>query len=177
MDSEKTKTCAECGGTMRWTDADFHERYRGESILVRGVGRWECEDCGDALFDPKALDAIDATLRNEYARRHALLSPSEIRDVREGLGLSQTDFERLLGVKSPTASRWERGKVQQSATADGLIRAISESDDVLVTLARLRGVELPNAPLRERLLVTTSPETGKIPKTFVTYGRYAAAFA
>jgi transcriptional regulator with XRE-family HTH domain len=37
------------------------------------------------------------------------MSPSQVRRIRKGLGLSQHDFARVLWVTYSTLSRWERG--------------------------------------------------------------------
>ena len=66
----------------------------------------------------------------EYAKAHELLSPSEIRHLRSDLGLTQHDFESVLGVSKPTASRWENGASQQSITANTLMRLIRDVPEV-----------------------------------------------
>ena len=46
--------------------------------------------------------------------------------MRSDLGLTQHEFESLLGVSKPTASRWENGASQQSITANNLMRLIRD---------------------------------------------------
>lgn len=144
MHSEESRTekCPECGGIMHLTNTPMKGRYHGETFVIDGIERLECEDCGESLIDFENSNKLDSALKAEYEKRHALLSPKEIRSIRTRLGMSQSDFEKVLGVKSPTCSRWENGKVQQSAVADGLIRAVAASRDVLAMLCERRGVSL-----------------------------------
>lgn len=43
------------------------------------------------------------------------MSGSEIRSIRERLGMSQLQFGQLLGVHWVTVSRWERGELKPNA--------------------------------------------------------------
>ena len=49
---------------------------------------------------------------NEYRKKHKLLLPDEIKNIRETYGLSQTSFSRLLNWKDKTIQRYERGAIQ-----------------------------------------------------------------
>jgi DNA-binding transcriptional regulator YiaG len=64
-----------------------------------------------------------------------LLSPEEIKGIRKSLGLKQHDFETLIGVSSPTASRWETGAMLPSKTTDTLIRVLAEFPEVVEFLS------------------------------------------
>jgi putative zinc finger/helix-turn-helix YgiT family protein len=60
----------------------------------------------------------DTRLRRE-AR---LLTPEEIREGREKLGLTQKQFANLLGVGEATVSRWETGVQIQQRAMDRFLR-------------------------------------------------------
>ena len=77
-----------------------------------------------------AATKLAHALACQYAKAHELLSPSDIKDLRSDLGLTQHEFESLLGVSKPTASRWENGASQQSITANTLMRLIRDVPEV-----------------------------------------------
>lgn len=51
------------------------------------------------------------------------LTPQNIKDLRKKMGLSQTEFGRLVGVSWVTVLRWERGKTVP--TSEAHIRALN----------------------------------------------------
>jgi putative zinc finger/helix-turn-helix YgiT family protein len=65
----------------------------------------QCGHCQAVSIDDEADQQISAAFRRE-AR---LLTPEEIRQGREKLGLTQKQFAHLLGVGEATISRWETG--------------------------------------------------------------------
>jgi len=76
---------------------------------------------------PSPLPApADTRLRRE-AR---LLTPEEIREGREKLGLTQRQFANLLGVGEATVSRWETGAQIQQRAMDRFLRVCLASPAV-----------------------------------------------
>ena len=59
---------------------------------------------------------------NRPRREARLLTPDEIRDGREKLGLTQKQFANLLGVGEATVSRWETGAQVQQRAMDRFVR-------------------------------------------------------
>ncbi|WP_069470505.1 type II toxin-antitoxin system MqsA family antitoxin [Candidatus Marithrix sp. Canyon 246] len=78
--------------------------------------------CGQAFTSSLGHDALDEAYR-EYRRRHNLLQPEEIRNWREQYGLTQKEFNSLLGWKERTLSKYENGALQE------------ESQDILLKFA------------------------------------------
>lgn len=58
---------------------------------------------------------------DEYRRQKKLLTPSEIKQLREQYGLSQTNFSRWLGWGDITVHRYESGALQDSVHNETLI--------------------------------------------------------
>jgi putative zinc finger/helix-turn-helix YgiT family protein len=88
---------------------------------------------------------MDAVLRRATARIRAedgLLAPEQVKALRTRLGLTQPEFERLLGVGKNTCVRWERGTIPQSAATDSLLRLIDRFPENADFLGELHGVEL-----------------------------------
>ena len=79
-------------------------------------------NCQAMSIDDEADQQISAAFRRE-AR---LLTPEEIREGREKLGLTQKQFANLLGVREATVSRRETG-VQQRAM-DRFLRVWDQVD-------------------------------------------------
>lgn len=115
--------CANCGGDLERREDVVEALFKGERISV-ACERNVCAHCGESVFSADEADAYYEALDAEYRRRHGLLSPSQIRLIRETLDLSQKEFEQILGVSSPTVSRWETGAVIQPKMADNFLRSI-----------------------------------------------------
>lgn len=116
--------CMECGGEMMYSTDPLTEAYKGEEITVEGLEYHICRECGEVLMSMEMADKQAHELAKEYSRLHSILSPDEIKELRTNLGLTQKQFERLLGVSSPTVCRWERGSVQQGLVANNLMRVL-----------------------------------------------------
>ena len=129
--------CSECGGSLRETMEPIVEEYRGERFSVSGIRHYVCDSCGSYELLSEDADLLSQKIADQYAARHELLTPAEIRGARKSLGLTQIEFERLLGVSSPTCSRWENGAVQQSKSNDRLIRLIANVPGAREYLERL----------------------------------------
>jgi putative zinc finger/helix-turn-helix YgiT family protein len=91
--------------------------------------------------DPGETEILDdAALRrigDETSRQLGLLTPAEIRENRERLGLNQQELQELLGLGGNSLSRWENGRVYQSRSMDTLLRLVFNSRDALDVLRSL----------------------------------------
>ena len=126
-----TRTCPVCGST-----AVKHQE--GEYVFVWPKGfatpqstfpnaTWEvCDDCGEESLPSELSDRIEA----EQYRIQGLLTPPEIRAIRERTGLSQVEMARLLSVGDKTFARWEAGLSIQNRSMDNLIRVASAHPDL-----------------------------------------------
>jgi HTH-type transcriptional regulator/antitoxin MqsA len=83
-----------------------------------------CAECGEELHEPGQMAAVHRRASDQIRKEEGLLLPSEILEIREGLGLTQQAFEQLLGVGPKTVVRWERGTVFQNRATDSLLRVI-----------------------------------------------------
>jgi HTH-type transcriptional regulator/antitoxin MqsA len=92
---------------------------------------------------------MDATLRrasDAIRKEEGLLSSRAIRGIRAKLGLTQHEFEKLLGVGPKTVVRWEKGTVFQNRSTDSLLRVIDALPESARFLARLHGVRIQHQP-------------------------------
>ena len=127
--------CPECGHELVETSEPLAEEYKGERFVVEGIVRKECKECGEYVISAEQSNALAGGLQAAYREAHGLLTPGEIHDIRSNLGLSQKEFEQMLGVTSPTVCRWETGRLVQPKLADNYLRAIRDhgcvSDDAM----------------------------------------------
>lgn len=114
--------CYECGAEFVDSADPITETIKGIAVTVEGIHHLKCESCGEICLPSEATEALSYAFFAEKRRVEGLLSPEEIKAARKEHGLSQAEFEAVLGVSSPTVSRWETGKSVQTKTADNLIR-------------------------------------------------------
>jgi len=107
-----------------------------------------CAACAEEFYAPGQMDAALRLASDVIRRDEGLLLPEQIRQLREGLGLSQRAFERLLGVGPKTVVRWEKGSVFQNRATDSLLRVVAGFPQVAAFLAELHGVEMPQESAR-----------------------------
>ncbi len=95
------------------------------------------ENPGDQVLHD---DATTWRITIETYRQLGLLTPEEIREQREKLGLTQQQLGELLGLGGNSLSRWENGRVYQSRSIDTLLRIVFEVPEALAFVRRRRGV-------------------------------------
>lgn len=90
-----------------------------EVVPVMVPVEWD-EDAHDWVLTVEAMDLIEET----KARHMGLLTPKEIRELRERLGHTQEQMSDLLKLGAKTWSRWETGRQRPSQSLNLLLRAI-----------------------------------------------------
>ena len=127
--------CPQC---MKESDVRVEARrevlpVRGEDVEVAAQVA-VCAVCGQDVW----LDGLEEeTLRQayaEYRRRHGLLQPNEMEQIRRRWGLGQRAFARLLGWGEITLHRYEAGSLQDSAH-DAQLRMAASADNIRVLLS------------------------------------------
>jgi putative zinc finger/helix-turn-helix YgiT family protein len=104
--------------TMPYTTEVEHDG-RVYTISIPALDVLRCTNCGAIVLDDAANEAISSAFR---AEAH-LLTPAQIRQGREGLGLSQKQLAGYLDIAVSTLSRWETGAQIQQRAMDKLLRA------------------------------------------------------
>ncbi len=56
-------TCIHCRGEMKSATAPFHVDRDGYHLMLDAVPAWVCEQCGEAYFEDREVEAIQATIR------------------------------------------------------------------------------------------------------------------
>ena len=97
------------------------------------VPGWYPEDDGDSIHSGAELQALDQAyleLRAAYAAR--------VKAVRKKLGLTQEEAGRIIGGGRRAFQKYERGTMQPSEAAVGLIEILDRHLEEVTTLRNIR---------------------------------------
>ena len=110
------KYCEECSKEVVTNIITKKESYNvcGDNIEV-DARVLVCSECGEEFYCEELDNETLLSAYNEYRRRHKLLSPDDIRKIREQYGLSQRSFAKLLNWGDKTIFRYENGSIQDKA--------------------------------------------------------------
>lgn len=114
-----TALCPLCEepATTEIVDTEF---THGDLILKVTLPVRCCTDC-----DIEFMDHVGARIKDEAVyRAHDLLSPWQIREIRERWGLSRSAFAELTGWGKATIKRWETGAIAQNRANDRYLRLL-----------------------------------------------------
>lgn len=67
----------------------------------------------------------------EKASRTFVFRPEEVRDIREKLSKSQSEFARMIGVSVSTLQNWEQGRRQPEGPARALLVVAAKAPKVV----------------------------------------------
>lgn len=132
----KNMFCPYCEENLEVEVINTSELYavRGEEIPVM-VQYFQCSVCKQTFDDPLSDDdPIDEVYRM-YRRRHFMLQPEEIRQLREKYELTQEDLCLLLGIGVASLSRYENGALQTQAH-DNLLQTLKDVHSFIKLLDR-----------------------------------------
>lgn len=146
-----TIICPTCGDESVGTTVTHEEFSYGDGPsavqLVAEVPLRTCSECGFKFLDGDAEDAKHTAI----CRHLGVMTPDEVRSLREMCGLSRTEFARLTRLGEATLGRWERGALVQNAAYDQFLFLLSFPEN----LRRLR--ERDDQP---RAAATRGPQEG-----------------
>ena len=111
----------DCGNEMVRKSGPLEVDVRGEKVVVNGHEFLWCDHCRDWTALGSEVDEIRREANLSYIREHGLVEPSQIRELRESLGMTQPEFEKAIGAGRNTVSRWESGTVIPAGTANTLL--------------------------------------------------------
>jgi len=126
--------CLECGNIMKTSDDVIEYKVRGEVFKIQGIPHSICNSCGEVDIGLESAAALSDQANELYRKKHGLLTPVEIRQIRERLGVTQQQFERIIGAAKTTLSRWESGSIMQPCVADTLLRVIRDHPLIFTNL-------------------------------------------
>ena len=89
-------------------------------IVSEAVPVRVCPACHEIIYGPEAARIQHRAICKAYH----LLTPEEIKGVREQLGKTQEEFAELTGIGVATLSRWEKGRLIQTRAHDNYLRLL-----------------------------------------------------
>jgi putative zinc finger/helix-turn-helix YgiT family protein len=139
-----------CGGRYQQAAETVTIRLSGMTAEVER-GLYRCSKCGDEQRTVEQREAAEKAALESIRGQHALLTPKEIRQLRESLGLTAAQVGELLyGVPKGVVEGWERGRYLQNREADALLRSLRDRP-TLERRAAKAGVTLPDPDLLSAL--------------------------
>jgi len=87
------------------------------------------------LFDDlvQSLKEAKAIVRGELpASRRIKVTPPDVKAVREQIGLSQSEFARLMRVSIKTLQNWEQHRRNPTGPAAALLKIVLTAPDVVL---------------------------------------------
>lgn len=128
--------CFFCESTEITTRLEPHAWKHGvgkDAITLRvDLPVHRCDNCGQDFVGPDG-----ETIQHEAVCRHfGVLTPAEIRQVRQRRARSRREFARCTALGEATLQRWERGAIIQNLANDNYLR-LADTDSGWATLNRL----------------------------------------
>ncbi len=127
--------CPICGdGRLRKKSVRETFEYKGESLTLDDYIIYECQECEEAIVDPKSIKKTEKPVRDFHRKVDGLLTSDEIKAIRTALGYTQEQFGKILGGGAKSFARYENGTVTQSKPMDNLLRIVKQYPEVLNVL-------------------------------------------
>lgn len=136
--SKNAVRCHECGAVMRRGARDVPYSYKGETIQVKQPG-WYCTGCDEGVLDGADMAATESAFVDLKARVDGVLSPSQVRQIRQKLRLSQRKAGALLGGGPRAFQKYEKGTAMVSQPMSNLLRLLAKDPKRLRELDRATG--------------------------------------
>lgn len=118
--------CPECDKEVH---ASLHNQLTSLSVRGELVTYSEtvaiCPDCGSAIGDARIEGANLERAYAIYRSIHGVLSPAEVKDLRQSYGLSLREFSKFLGFGEQTTYRYEHGDIPDQSHNTTMLSARS----------------------------------------------------
>lgn len=130
--------CPICGHQLEWHEGTYVYSWpegtgRRESRFADA--EWEtCGHCDEEFLTGELVERIE----QQRYEVDGLLTPPEIKAIRERLGLSQVAMAKQLGIGDKTYARWESGLCVQNRSMDNLIRIADSNPDIFLRIEERR---------------------------------------
>jgi len=130
-----------CGGRYSLLTETVVVRISGMAATVERQF-YRCDKCAHDNRTIEQRDAAEKMAIELIRAEHDLLTPREIRHLRESLHLTTAQLAELCyGTPKGIVEGWEKGRYVQNREADALIRSLADPD-VLERRAAKAGVTL-----------------------------------
>lgn len=135
----KPMKCNVCGGSTTEVKEVKNAKYRDEIVEIE-TALFRCDSCKEGFVTPQQMREHVRAVKNEVRKRHGLLSPGRIVEIRQKLELTQSELESALGTGPKMVVRWESGKVIQSRGHDTMLRLLEREPSILKSLWQVQEV-------------------------------------
>jgi len=115
---------------------------KGEPITISTNVR-VCDKCGEDVYDRELDSASLIKAFDVYRSIHGLVSPSDIKAIRENYGLTQRGLSNLLGMGEVTIHRYESGSIPDEVHNQLLMMVKSPWN--MQKILKTRGMHLPES--------------------------------
>ena len=133
-------SCPMCGGedirtTMTSHEFDYGSGDSSVKLLARVPAR-QCESCSFEFLDDEAERLKHMAVCNHLG----VLSPDQIRKIRENHGMTRAAFADATGLGEASLNRWENGLSVQTHANDRFLRLLAHPETMrrLLWLKRFR---------------------------------------
>ncbi len=99
-----------------------------------------CDSCGSEQADAGQVRMNKRSMTRFKKLVDGLLAGSEVRSVRQKLGLTQSDAAKIFGGGPVAFSKYEADDVAQSEAMDKLLRVVSEVSEAFDYLTKRAGL-------------------------------------
>lgn len=123
-----------CPNCEKYSDLQYISK--SEQVTIRNerieipVGFYKCNECGDEFEDSKSKEDPLEKAYKEYRKRHGMMQPEDIRNLRQKYGLTQKELSKLLGWGEVTLTRYENGALQDKGH-DTILQMIKDPQNLL----------------------------------------------
>lgn len=141
----KSDTCPICGeGSLTPRVQMVNAEHRGVSRAIESHYS-VCDCCGSEQAGPGELRANKRAMVAFKKQVDGLLTGSQVRTLRERLGINQSEAARIFGGGPVAFSKYESDDVSQSEAMDKLLRLAGELPEAFAILASEAGVMLSSS--------------------------------
>ena len=99
--------------------------YKGQSVTIQMPG-WYCADSGESIHTDEDMAVSDAALKSLKIKVEKLLTPDEIKRIRQKLGLTQREAGEVIGGGPNAFQKYESGDVLLSKGMSNFLRMLEK---------------------------------------------------
>lgn len=86
---------------------NFETRLKGIPFVVEDAKVLQCVKCGEKVYAAKEIERWEQVQKNYLQSKGLLMTPEQVKHLRETIGFSVADLACLLGVTRQTVYSWE----------------------------------------------------------------------
>jgi len=142
------KFCPVCGTEQETKVIEKEEVSTVRGDKIKALARIRvCSVCDEELFDEELEEENIQRVYDIYRKKHGILSPEEIKNIRESYGLSQRAFAKLLGIGEASIVRYETGALPEKSLSNMIMllkdpknmkKLLEKNEDILSQREKVR---------------------------------------